>query len=181
MRGRPPGFGVLRVKTMLAMKRPNSTIRREKGRRVRSHEVPVAIGPETVITCRSPKLENEGMLGPNHKSLAKKRGSAVSVTIVERESGTPLAKAEVGENLAKYESNWYFDPGAVQIGLLRVTDRTYTCPFKGTCNWVDYIGPDGRTVRDVGWVYPKVKPGHELIEGRFGFYAGNRAGTREES
>ena len=43
------------------------------------------------------------------------------------------------------------------------------------------FGPDGRTVRDVAWVYPKVKPGHELIEGRFGFYAGSRGATNEES
>jgi hypothetical protein len=33
----------------------------------------------------------------------------------------------------------------------------------------------------VAWVYPKVKPGHELIQGRYGFYAGDRGGTKEES
>jgi uncharacterized protein (DUF427 family) len=105
----------------------------------------------------------------------------MGVTIRERESGTPLAKADVGPSLAKYESNWYFDPAVVESGLLTVTERTYTCPYKGTCNWVDYVGPDGRTVRDVAWVYPKVNPGHELIEGRYGFYAGNRSATTEES
>jgi len=52
---------------------------------------------------------------------------------------------------------------------------------EGTCNWVDYVGLDGRTVRDVAWVYPKVKPGHESIQGRYGFYAGSRGATREES
>ena len=53
--------------------------------------------------------------------------------------------------------------------------------MKGTCNWVDYVGPDGRTVANVAWVYPAVKAGHELIKGRYGFYAGRRGGTREES
>jgi len=105
----------------------------------------------------------------------------MSVTISERESGTRLAQAEVGESLVKYEGNWYFDPAAVQTDVLRVTKRTYTCPVKGTCNWVDYVGPDGRTVAEVAWVYPKVKPGHELIQGRFGFYPGSWGSTKEES
>ena len=61
----------------------------------------------------------------------------------------------------------------MKADVLSVTERTYTCPVKGTCNGVDYIGPDGRTVKDVAWVYPAVKAGHELIKGRFGFYAGN--------
>ena len=105
----------------------------------------------------------------------------MSITIRERESGSALAQAEVGANLAKYEGNWYFDPSAVHADLLKVTERTYTCPVKGTCNWVDYVGPDGRTVKDVAWVYPKVKPGHELIQGRYCFHAGSRGGTREEN
>jgi uncharacterized protein (DUF427 family) len=105
----------------------------------------------------------------------------MSVTIRERESGTPLAQADVGPSLAKYEGNWYFDPAAVQTGVLRITERTYTCPYKGTCKWVDYVGPDSRTVRDVAWIYPEVNPGHELIRGRYGFYADSRGGTREEA
>jgi uncharacterized protein (DUF427 family) len=104
----------------------------------------------------------------------------MSVTIRERTSGTTLAQAEVGDSLAKYEGNWYFDPSAVQTDRLRVTDRTYTCPYKGTCNWVDFVGPDGSTVRDVAWVYPHVKLGHELIQGRYGFYAGTRGATAED-
>jgi uncharacterized protein (DUF427 family) len=105
----------------------------------------------------------------------------MTTTIRETGSGTALASAEIGASLAKYEGNWYFDPAAVNSGVLRVTERTYICPIKGTCNWVDYVGPDGRSVRDVAWVYPEVKAGHELIKGRYGFYAGNRGGTREET
>ena len=103
----------------------------------------------------------------------------MSITVREKESGATLAEAEEGPSLAKYEGHWYFDPAAVRADVLRVTDRTYTCPYKGTCNWVDYVGPDGRTVRDVAWVYPEVKPGHELIRGRFGFYSGSRGTTDE--
>ena len=102
------------------------------------------------------------------------------VTILEKGSGSTLAKAEVGANLASYEGNWYFDPSAVEQGSLQLTDRTYTCPYKGTCHWVDFRGPDGEVVRDVSWVYQAPKPGHELIRGRYGFYQGARGATRQE-
>jgi uncharacterized protein (DUF427 family) len=105
----------------------------------------------------------------------------MGVTIRERDSGTELATAEVGPSLAKYEGNWYFDPAVVRSDVLKVTERTYTCPYKGTCNWVDYVGPDGVAVKDVAWVYPEVKAGHELIRGRYGFYAGSRGATIEGS
>lgn len=104
----------------------------------------------------------------------------MAVTTREKDSGTTLAQAEVGAGVVKYEGNWYFDPSAVEVGVLQVTDRTYTCPYKGTCNWVDYVGTDGRTVQDVAWVYPTPKAGHEVIKGRFGFYASARGGTRED-
>ncbi len=104
----------------------------------------------------------------------------MEITILENGSGTTLAEAKVGTHLTKYEGNWYFDPAAVKADVLQITDRTYTCPVKGTCNWVDFVGADGRSVKDVAWVYPEVKLGHEIIKGRFGFYPGNRGSTRVE-
>ena len=104
----------------------------------------------------------------------------MKITMYETGSGVVLAEAEEGPKLTKYEGNWYFDISTVSADVLRITERTYTRPIKGTCNWVDYIGPDGLSVKDVAWVYPEVKAGHELIKGRYGFYAGNRGGTREE-
>jgi Domain of unknown function (DUF427) len=49
---------------------------------------------------------------------------------------------------------------------------------KGTCNWVDFVDPSGRTVEDVTWVYPKTFPGHEAIVENFDFYAGSRNGNK---
>jgi uncharacterized protein (DUF427 family) len=105
----------------------------------------------------------------------------MSIVIRESRSGTVLAQGEEGVDVIDYEGNLYFAPSAVNQGVLRVSERTYTCPYKGTCNWVDYEADRGTTVRDVAWVYPKVKPGHELIQGRFGFYAGARGATRQET
>ncbi len=104
----------------------------------------------------------------------------MSITIREKDSGTILAQADDGPSVTKYEGNWYFDPASVAADVLKVTERTYTCPIKGTCNWVDYVGSDGRTIKDVAWVYPRVKAGHEAIQGRYGFYAGSRGATRQE-
>jgi len=104
----------------------------------------------------------------------------MSIIIREKESGTSLAEGEPGPEVLTYEGNLYFDPGAVHPEVLKVTERTYTCPMKGTCHWVDFVGPDGRTVRDVAWVYATPKPGHESIGGRFGFYATTRGTTRRE-
>ena len=95
----------------------------------------------------------------------------MAIAIKERESGSVLAEGEPGVGVIEYEGNLYFDPAAVDKGALRVTSRTYTCSVKGTCNWVDFVAADGRTVPDVAWVYPKTKPGHEAIQGRYGFYS----------
>lgn len=62
----------------------------------------------------------------------------MAIAIRERESGAVLAEAEPGAGVIEYEGNLYFDPAAVDAKALRVTGRTYTCPYKGTCNWVDF-------------------------------------------
>ena len=105
----------------------------------------------------------------------------MSIVIREKTSGTVLAEAPAqGPDVITYEGNLYFAPAAVAGGILRKTDRTYTCPMKGTCGWVDYVGPEGATVANVAWVYDDPKPGHEAIKGRFGFYAGSRGPTRQD-
>ncbi len=104
----------------------------------------------------------------------------MTIAIKERESGSVLAEGEPGVGVIEYEGNLYFDPAAVDKEALRVTSRTYTCSVKGTCNWVDFVAADGRTVPDVAWVYPKTKPGHEAIQGRYGFYSGTRKSTYQE-
>jgi uncharacterized protein (DUF427 family) len=104
----------------------------------------------------------------------------MSIIIKETRTGTVLAQGEQGSDVIGYEGNLYFVPPAVNHGALRITERTYTCPIKGTCNWVDFAAPDGSLIPDVAWVYPSVKQGLELIQGRFGFYSGSRGSTRQE-
>jgi uncharacterized protein (DUF427 family) len=104
----------------------------------------------------------------------------MNVTIREKSSGSMLASGDIGPAVVKYEGNWYFNPDNVTANSLRVTDRTYTCPSKGTCNWVEFVGTDGQVVKDVAWVYPNPINGHELIKDRYGFYPGSRGSTKQD-
>lgn len=104
----------------------------------------------------------------------------MSVVIRERATSTVLARGEIGSEAVKYEGNLYFAPDAVEQGVLQVTERTYSCPVKGVAKWVDFVSPDGGTTRNVSWVYPTPSAGHELIQGRYGFYAGNRGATVQD-
>jgi uncharacterized protein (DUF427 family) len=94
--------------------------------------------------------------------------------IIEKATGSVLAKGADGDVL-ELEGNLYFDPESVDRTRLVVTDATYTCPYKGTCNWVDIR--DG--AQRVAWVYPDPKPGFEQIKDRYGFYRGERGATFE--
>lgn len=76
----------------------------------------------------------------------------------------------------EFEGNWYFDPSNVRMDGLVVTDRTYVCPYKGVCYWVD-LQRDEVQARNIGWVYRDPKPGYENIRDRFGFYARETSGT----
>lgn len=106
----------------------------------------------------------------------------MSLTIREKQSGAVLASAPEGSELVvPYEGNLYFDVSAVDDKALAVSDRTYTCPVKGVCHWIDFKGSgDAPAVRDVGWVYQDTKPGHEAIRGKYGFYAGTRGATKQD-
>jgi uncharacterized protein (DUF427 family) len=105
----------------------------------------------------------------------------MAIIIREAKSGAKLAEGdEDGQDVVKYEGNLYFAPAAVEGDVLKLTERTYTCPHKGICHWVDYVGSDGQVTRDVAWVYANPKPGHEIIKDRYGFTSGSRGVTRQE-
>ncbi len=99
------------------------------------------------------------------------------VRIIEKSTGEVLADAREGQ-VQKVEGNWYFDPSTVNPKL-QLTQHDYTCPYKGTCYYADFVNGSER-VPDIAWVYGEPKSGWEHIKGRFGFYAGDAKKTREE-
>ncbi|MBK8138752.1 MAG: DUF427 domain-containing protein [Chloroflexi bacterium] len=101
----------------------------------------------------------------------------MSLQIQNKSSKSVIAEGTPADKSAfVFEGNWYFDPAHVDMSHLKVTDRTYTCPYKGVCYWIDLESADLQ-VRNVGWVYNSPKPGFEMIKDHIGFYARDTAGT----
>jgi uncharacterized protein (DUF427 family) len=101
------------------------------------------------------------------------------ITIKESKSGEVLASAEKDNGVVFLEGAWYFEPAAVNQDHLTVTRRTYICPYKGVCYWID-LNMAEHQARDVAWTYFEVKPGYEFIQDRIAFYAGRRRDTFDE-
>lgn len=97
-------------------------------------------------------------------------------TIRERANGTVLASGVLNETVHQIEDGWYFDPHTVDLEHLRITERIYTCPYKGVCHWIDLDTPQTRA-QNVAWVYQNPKSGYESIKGYIGFWNRDTQGT----
>lgn len=101
----------------------------------------------------------------------------MQLVVKERTSGDVIAEGIENTSVRVFEGNWYFAPEKVDMQHLKVTDRTYTCPYKGVCYWIDIETPDGVRARNIGWVYREPKPGYEFIKDQVAFYARASSGT----
>jgi uncharacterized protein (DUF427 family) len=102
---------------------------------------------------------------------------ASSLIIKQKNNNQVIAQGGPSDGSALlFEGNWYFAPDHIDMTHLKVTERTYTCPYKGVCFWVDLDAPDLKA-QNIAWVYNDPKPGYEMIKDKFGFYARDTAGT----
>jgi uncharacterized protein (DUF427 family) len=101
----------------------------------------------------------------------------MAVCIQERQNNDVIASGDE-EAVIEFEGGCYFAPEDVNMAYLRLSDRTYTCPYKGVCHWIDLELPSGLRAQNVGWVYRQPKPGYEFLKDRIGFYARNTSSTR---
>jgi uncharacterized protein (DUF427 family) len=92
-------------------------------------------------------------------------------------TGEIIAKGAEDKNVRQFEGHWYFVPEVVNTTYLKVTDRTYTCPYKGVCYWIDLEAP-GVYAKNIAWVYRQPQPGYEFIKDQLGFYARDTSGTK---
>ncbi len=100
----------------------------------------------------------------------------MQLTIKERETGAVIASGHQNETVRLLEGNWYFEPEAVNMEHLRVTNRVYTCPYKGKCYWIDFQAP-GVKATNIAWTYFETKPGYEFIKDRIAFYVRDTVAT----
>lgn len=111
--------------------------------------------------------------------LERIKMSDEKVTIKNKFSGEIIASAERLNGVSLFEGAWYFKPEHVDMTHLVVTERTYTCPYKGICYWIDLKTPKNQA-ENIGFVYFDVNSGYEFIKDQIGFYSGVRPATIEE-
>jgi uncharacterized protein (DUF427 family) len=73
------------------------------------------------------------------------------------------------------EGNHYFPPDSVDRSLLAPSDRTSSCPWKGTATYFDVI-VDGKVNSAAAWTYPEPKDKAARIADHLAFWGGVTVG-----
>lgn len=73
------------------------------------------------------------------------------------------------------EGNHYFPADAVDSALLRPSDTTTICPWKGTAHYHSLV-VDGAENKNAAWYYPETKEAANTIKGRIAFWKGVEVG-----
>lgn len=73
------------------------------------------------------------------------------------------------------EGNHYFPADSVDAAVLRPSDKTTSCPWKGTAHYHS-LHVDGAENRDAAWFYPEPKSAAAEIRGRIAFWKGVQVG-----
>jgi uncharacterized protein (DUF427 family) len=83
-------------------------------------------------------------------------------------NGTVIARSD---QTVIVEGNHYFPLDAVDPSVLRPSEKTTACPWKGTANYFSIqVGDDVNT--DAAWTYRTPKDAAAEIEGRVAFWRG---------
>jgi uncharacterized protein (DUF427 family) len=73
------------------------------------------------------------------------------------------------------EGNHYFPADSVDAAVLRPSDKTTSCPWKGTAHYHS-LEVGGEVNRDAAWFYPDPKSAAAEIKGRIAFWKGVQVG-----
>lgn len=83
-------------------------------------------------------------------------------------NGQVIARSD---DIVTVEGNAYFPRDAVTADVLRPSDTTSVCPWKGTAQYHTLV-VDGAENRDAAWYYPDPKPAAAEIADRIAFWRG---------
>jgi uncharacterized protein (DUF427 family) len=75
------------------------------------------------------------------------------------------------EHTVVVEGNHYFPPSSVDMNYLKPSNKTTSCPWKGTANYYD-VQVDGQTNEGAAWYYASPKPDASHIAGLVAFWRG---------
>ena len=85
-------------------------------------------------------------------------------------NGKVLAESE---RVERVEGNVYFPPGSVSEDLLRPSETTTVCGWKGEASYY-HVVVDGETNRDAAWTYRAPKEAASRIRDFIAFWRGVR-------
>ena len=71
------------------------------------------------------------------------------------------------------EGNQYFPPEAVKKEILKPSNHTTVCPWKGTAHYY-HVEVNGIRNDNAAWYYPEPKPAAAEIKDRIAFWKGVR-------
>jgi len=83
-------------------------------------------------------------------------------------NGAVLAESD---NCQVVEGNQYFPPDSLNMEYFKPSDKTTSCPWKGTASYYT-IEVDGQTNPDAAWVYRDPKSGASNIKDHVAFWRG---------
>lgn len=75
------------------------------------------------------------------------------------------------EETVLIEGNHYFSRADVETALLKESETTTVCPWKGTALYYDLV-VNGKTNKDAVWYYPNPKAAAIKIKDRLAFWNG---------
>ena len=82
--------------------------------------------------------------------------------------GTVIAESD---QTVVVEGNHYFPPNAVQQSLVRSSEYSTNCGWKGRASYYDVV-VDGQTNKDAAFYYPEPKDAAKQIKGYLAFWKG---------
>jgi uncharacterized protein (DUF427 family) len=105
--------------------------------------------------------------GPDHPITLTPNPKRVRVTV----DGVVVADTTHALTLkeASYPAVQYVPRQDTNMGLLRRTDRTTHCPYKGDANYFSIVA-NGKTLENSIWSYETPFPAMTEIAGRLAFY-----------
>jgi uncharacterized protein (DUF427 family) len=83
-------------------------------------------------------------------------------------NGTVIAESD---DTVVVERNHYFPRDAVRADVLRPSETTSFCPWKGTAQYYS-LEIDGQLNRDAVWYYPEPREAAKEIRDRLAFWKG---------
>ena len=83
-------------------------------------------------------------------------------------NGTVIAESD---DIVTVEGNAYFPREALRDDVLRPSEKTTVCPWKGTASYYT-LEVDGQTNPDAVWYYPEPKDAAAEIRDRVAFWRG---------